>query len=394
MKKTTLIKNYALYMVMFTLPMYIKLNNILLVVFFALFIVEGDFISKWKNLKENYALITPLFLIFLLALFASLNPLDSWNIKYLEKYWVLLLMPITMFSTQESYQKHWKNLFTALLWGCVATLLICYANVFYEMILGNEPLHYFWRWRHLNHEFTEIADTHPAYLGLFIVISIAFILLESPQKKWVKRGVLVFLILGLIQLASRTALISLIGVLFALLAPKLKSHKKEIMVGVGIFSIVGLLFFNSASTFLKDRLVSLENFENDQRFSRYRISFEIFKEHPIFGVGFANKDEVRISKYIENDFMVAALEKYNAHNQMLEYLSVNGLIGGVSYLLVFAYLWYLAWKKKQSFFLWLLVLFFIANLTESMLVRIKGIEFFAIIVSLLLILKKREEALK
>ena len=224
--------------------------------------------------------------------------------------------------------------------------------------------------------------------------SIAFILLESPQKKWVKRGVLVFLILGLIQLASRTALISLIGVLFALLAPKLKSHKKEIMVGVGIFSIVGLLFFNSASTFLKDRLVSLENFENDQRFSRYRISFEIFKEHPIFGVGFANKDEVRISKYIENDFMVAALEKYNAHNQMLEYLSVNGLIGGVSYLLVFAYLWYLAWKKKQSFFLWLLVLFFIANLTESMLVRIKGIEFFAIIVSLLLILKKREEALK
>ncbi|MEZ4778116.1 MAG: O-antigen ligase family protein [Flavobacteriaceae bacterium] len=394
MKKITNIKNVALYVVLFTLPMFIKLNNIFLVVFFALFLMEGDFINKWKNLKKNYVLFIPLFSIFLLAVFASLNPIEAWNIKYLEKYWVLLLIPITLFSVEETYQAHWRNLFTALLWGCVATLIICYANVFYEMILGNEPLHYFWRWRHLNHEFTEIADTHPAYLGLFIVVSIAFILLESSQKKWIKRGVLIFLILGLIQLASRTALISLIVVLFALLAPKLKSHKKEIIIGVGLFSIVGLLFFNSASSFLKERLISIENFENDQRFSRYKISFEIFKEHPIFGIGFAHKDEARIHKYIESDFMIAALEKYNAHNQILEYLSVNGLIGGVSYVLVFAYLFYLAWQKKQFFFLWVLMLFFIANLTESMLVRIKGIEFFAIIVSLLLIIKKREQALK
>ena len=291
----------------------------------------------------------------------------------------------------EDYKKSWKNLFTALLWGCVATLLICYGNSIYEMIIGNEPLHYFWRYRHLNHQFTNIADTHPAYLGLFIVCSIAFLFMESSIKKWLKLILVLFFLLGLIQLASRMAMLSVIALLLVFIGNKFKSHWKEFAIGLGVLSIVGVLFLNVGSSFMKDRLISIEKLEKDERIKRYNISYEIFKEYPIFGVGAANKDEVRVKKYLENDFKVAALEKYNAHNQFLEYLSVNGIFGGIIYLSVFGYLFYLAGFKKQYFFLCILILFFMANITESMLVRIKGIEFLAITVSLLQILKKKKE---
>ena len=138
----------------------------------------------------------------------------------------------------------------------------------------------------------------------------------------------------------------------------------------------------------------MQHIENDQRLSRFKISYDIFTEYPIFGVGFANKETVRKEKYLENNFLTAAAERYNAHNQLLEYLSVNGIIGGIIFLGVFAHLVLLAWRKRQFLFFWTLGLFFIANVTESMLVVIKGIEFFAITVSLLLILNKKEKSFR
>ena len=283
MKKATLIKNYVLCLVVFTLPMYTNLNNILLVSFFGLYIIEGRFLEKLENLKKNYRLLIPLFLIFLLSLLAALNPVESIGtiFKHLEKNWGLLIIPITIISCKEEYEKIWRNLFTALLWGCVITLLICYSNSIYEMIVGNEPLHYFWRYRHLNHQFTNIADTHPAYLGLFIVTSIAYLFMETAIKKWMKLILVIFFLLSLMQLASRMAIISAAFLVFVFLCSKIKRHWKEIAIGAGVLLVVGVLFLNIASSFMKERLISFENLENDERISRYKISYDIFKEYPI-----------------------------------------------------------------------------------------------------------------
>lgn len=378
---------------MFTLPMFTNINNILLVVFFGLFIIEGNFSEKLNELKKNYTLLIPLLLIFLLALQASLNPFESVPIlfKNLEKHWGLLAIPLTIISSRKQYELIWRNLFISLMLGCVATLLICYTNSIYEMIAGNEPLHYFWRYRHLNHQFTHIADTHPAYLGLFIVTSIAFLFMETTIKKWVKLILVIFFLLGLLQLASRMAILSVILLIIFLIGSKFKSHWKEISFGFIVLLLVGILFVYKGSGFMKDRLISIEKLEKDERIRRYSISVDIFNENLIFGIGNANKDRVRIKKYLENNFETAALEKYNAHNQFLEYLSVNGIIGAIVFMAVFSYLFYLPWKNRNLFFLTLITLFFIANLTESMLVRIKGIEFFAITVSLLLILNTKKE---
>jgi O-antigen ligase len=270
-----------------------------------------------------------------------------------------------------------------LLLGCVATLLICYGNVIYEIVAWDEPLHYFLRHRHLNHEFTEIADTHPAYLGVFMACSTAYLLFESSIKKQLKVAIIVFFTFAMIQLASRMAFVSfgLIVLIFALL--RLKKYWKQILIGLGAALICGALLFASASEFLRDRLVNTENFENDKRFSRNIVSWEIFKEYPLIGVGFGRKDALRKTKYEAYGFKIASENKSNAHNQYLEYLSVNGLLGGVIFIAIVIYLLYVSWKRRSILFFVIFSVFFIANLTESMLVRIKGIEFFAITVSLL-----------
>jgi hypothetical protein len=98
---------------------------------------------------------------------------------------------------------------------------------------------------------------------------------------------------------------------------------------------------------------------------------------------------MRINKYEEYGDLVAAKKGYNAHNQMLEYISVNGLIGGVIYIGVFGYLLGKSLKTKNYLFLFIIISFFVANLTESMMVRIKGIEYFSIFISLFLLNNKQ-----
>lgn len=383
MKFLSRAKNIVFYAVLFTLPMFMRLNNVFLVAFFALFLLEGNLISKWNQLKKHYRLMLPLFALFLLAILAAVNhPVKSVD-RYLEMYWSFFAVPIVIITSNDYDGERGKQTFLPLLLGCIATLLICYGNVIYEMIVGKEPLHYFLRHRHLNHEFTEIADTHPAYLGLFMTCSTAYLLFVSTIKKWWKVVITVFFAFAMIQLASRMAMLGfgLVLLIFAML--RLKKYWKQLLIGGAIAVICGVLLFLSASEFLRDRLINTDNLGNDERFSRNIVSWELFKEYPVFGMGAGRKDVLRKEKYETYGFSVASQNRYNAHNQYLEYLSVNGIIGGIVFLMIAVYLLHRSWKHKSTFFFLMFFIFFMVNTTESMLVRIKGVEFFAITVSLL-----------
>ena len=390
------LKDKAFYLVLFTLPMFTKLNNLFLALFLILFVLEGGFKNKWDNLKKHYKLFIPLACLFLLALIASLNHPSRSVFKYLEMYWSFLTIPIAIISSNNFDGEVGKKPYLALVLGCIATLLLCYGNVVYEMIAWKEPLHYFLRHRHLNHEFTEIADTHPTYLGVFITCATAYLLLETSIKKWVKIAIIVFFALGLIQLASRVAIAGFGIVLLYFLSLKFKKYWKQILISFGMAALFGSMLYVFSSEFLRERLTNNETIENDERFSRNIVSWEIFKEYPVLGVGFGRKHEARKAKYKDYGFDVAFQNNYNAHNQFLEYLSVNGIIGGIIFICIVIYLLITSWKLRDKFFFLLFLTFFLANFTESMLVRIKGIEFFAISVSLLattcLKLEKNEDS--
>lgn len=371
-------------LVVFTLPMYIRLNNILLGVYIALGII-AILMNPKPNYLKNVSRFWPVFIFFILAAIGAFYGTELTNgFKYLERYWSFLLVPLIL-STEEHTDLHKRNqLFKSLALGCVATLLICYGNLIYEMIRGNEPLNYFFRWRHVGLEFTKIADTHPTYLGLFTVTSIVFLVEQRKEQGFLKYATVLFLLLGLFQLASRMVLsILLISLVYLLVR---NAYKYRTQVGVILLGLIICIFFlkRLASDYVQQRLFSKEAFFEDKRLARWEASYQIFLENPVCGVGLANIEQARNDKYMELGFEQAAKSDLNAHNQFLEFLSRNGAIGGLVYICSFGFLLVLGIKRKDVLFTFIFFAFILINFTESTMIRIKGIEFFAVFTSLFL----------
>lgn len=383
MKYIEELQKYFFILMIVTLPMYTIVNNLALGAFVLLSFLGMGFKKNISNIKFYWKKGIPVFLFFVLAFFAAflVNPDEPF--KHIERYWSFLLIPLVAIGINDFYKNYERLFFNSLSVGCVLTLLICYVNVFYEIITRNEPWSYFLRWRHLSHQFTEVADTHPAYLGVFIITSILFILFYSNWRSKLKFFTIIFFTLGMIQLSSRLAILIFVLVLFCSL---LYLYGKRIITPVILVILCGAFITSIGSEYLKSRL-SVNLAYSDVRFERLRASYEVFEQSPILGVGFSQIKTQREKKYKEFGFDVAAKENYNAHNQFFEYLGINGLLGSIIFLGVFAFLIIRSLIIKDYMFFMLFLVFFVANITESMMVRIKGIEYFCLI-AMLFMLKK------
>jgi hypothetical protein len=364
--------------------MFTQINNILLGLYIVIALFAGNYIENYNNIKQNWIKGLPVFFFFILAIIAAFNQPDANPFKHLEKYWSFLLVPLAFIGQTNFYRKNNDTIFFGLLYGCIATLLLCFGNVIYEIVLNDEPLSYFYRWRHLGNQFTAIADTHPAYLGLFIMVSTLFIFQTKKIGTYPKIAILLIFTLGMLQLVSRLALFIYFIILFIEIWNGLGIQSKVfkvLSITLSAFAVLILLF---GSEYYKNRIFSAETIKQDNRFERLIVSYEMFKENPILGVGFSKRDSIRVQKYHRMNFKTAADRNYNAHNQFMESLSTNGLVGGIVYLIVLGFLVVRSIENKEYLFSAIFLIFIIVNLTESMLVRIKGIEFFAIFSSLFL----------
>ena len=379
---------YLLFLVCFTLPMYMRLNNIILGLLLILSLISG--ISKKHKQRPNFLkAYSPVLAFFALAVIASSIGENPSFFKSLERYWSFILIPLAFWISNTNYLKLRRYAFYGLIAGCISTLLVCYVNAIYELIIYQEPTSYFFKWRHLSHRFTEVADTHPAYLGLFICSSTYYILFQLKDANTKSQvAIISFFFLGMFQLSARLALATFLLTLLTYAIYYFRRNLKYIISGIILVSLSVLVFISQGSEYFQERLFSLKSVTEDTRFRRLEASYDVFRKKPILGVGFANIDQQRTRKYKEKGFQTAAEKGYNAHNQFFEYLSINGIIGGLTYLGAFIYLFRVAFVEKHYLFMFILITFFIANLTESMLVRIKGIEYFSIFVSLFLINRK------
>lgn len=359
-----------------------RLNNIILGLFLFFSIVTSVFLLKSFSIKTILKRGWPVIVFFLLAVLATLHDWDQSSYKYLEKYWSFILVPIAMLSDHKFFNSKRDQIFIALLLGCLATLMICFGNVIYEMIVYHEPISEFYNRQHVGHQFTAIADTHPTYLGLFVVTTILFLIQENRINRLLKFLIFVFLVFGLFQLANRMTLLLFTIFFLFLIINRIKEYKMQLLGLVLSVGICTIIFITIGSTYMEDRIFSKEAVTDTKRIERWEVSYEIFRENPITGVGFKKVRELRREKYIEKDFPISAESDYNAHNQMLEYLSTNGSIGGFIYFMVFAYLLLISIVKRDGLFTFIFLIFILANFTESTMVRIKGIEFFAIFTTL------------
>lgn len=364
--------------------MYTKINNSLLVVFVVLSLIQMFINPKNITFKTSFLNGWPVLGFFMLSVLASFRTTDLQSFKFLENHWSLLFVPVVMLSDKDFYNQRRRGAFLSLLWGSFLTLLICNSHWLFNILQNGNTIGNPLEWGNAGHNFTEIADTHPAYLGLFVVTSILFLIQDKKFKPVFKYILLTFFLLGLFQLTSNIALLLFIVFIFYVAVSNLKEYRQQLVVLIlGVF-LCGAIFWVFGGFYMKSKMFSVDAVLDEKRIERWEVSYQIFRENPITGVGFHKIDEVRNEKYVQGDYSLAATKDLNAHNQFLEYLSVNGSIGGFVYVICIGFLFLLSVYRRDHLFTFLIFAFVIANLTESMMVRIKGIEYFSIFISLFL----------
>lgn len=377
-------KIWLLYAVVFTLPMYMRLNNIILGIFIVVGLIDIIFVSKKLSFKKYFTYGWPIIGFFALSVLAAFRSWEIANINYLETHWSLLFVPLLLLSEKELYSKNQRTIFMSLIWGCLLTLIICYGNLALEIMESGEPLKDWFQDRYFAHSFTQTADTHPAYLSLFLVTAILFLIQDEQLHKALRYSLLVVFLFGLFQLASKMALLLFVLFLFYIAVRNVKHYKQQLIVLVFGVSVCTSFFWAFESYYMQSRMFSVDAIFDEKRVQRWEVSYQIFKENPFIGVGYHNIEEVRKAKYQEGGYSLAAANELNAHNQFLEYLSINGAIGGFVYAIALAFLFLLSIYKRDHLFTFIFFAFFLANSTESMMVRIKGIEYYAIFGTLFL----------
>lgn len=222
----------------------------------------------------------------------------------------------------------------------------------------------------MNQGSTRVASTlgNSIYVGgygLFLIFVAALLFLKEKDKLW--RGVWVALgalsFLGLIFSGTRGSLLGLlVGLFFVLLAYSfaLKEYplvrKTTLGILFGIILILGVLFLNRQTTFVNDipvlgRLlnVSLSTGTAGTRLIAWKIAVESWKERPIFGWG-PNNFFYAFNKYYNPQSLESGYSETwfdNAHNIILNTLTVQGLFGLLCYLSIFIVAVVSVWQNKE-----------------------------------------------
>lgn len=149
-----------------------------------------------------------------------------------------------------------------------------------------------------------------------------------------------------------------------------------------IFFLSSLLGYN----YLKNHPEKIDyknNYTNiNARYGKWLSAINIIKQKPFLGSGIGDRQDDLIKQYKSIDFPIAISHNFNEHNQYFRYWLDSGLLT----FLLFLYLIFFNFKRgvlnKDYTLVSLCILLIIFSITESCLIRQKGIIFFVFILCL------------
>lgn len=258
--------------------------------------------------------------------------------------------------------------------------------------------------------YTELAERlmHPAYFSALIAVAFmgGFYLREkrhfNSRWYWLTQA---WLLLFLLLLSARMVLIAMLisGVLLALYLGWQRGNKRLVwgaLVGAPLFA---LAVFWILPERLQSRFTELGQFEYDiratelkdfsgltVRLAEWEGVFTALEGHWWLGHGTGAGHAALRTGYEKIGFQVGLDYNYNAHNQYLETWLHNGLIGLMMLLAIFILAFRTAWQQQNWLALWFVVFIMLCMLSESMLLRHRGVLLLAVYLPLILRSEKQE----
>jgi len=249
---------------------------------------------------------------------------------------------------------------------------------------------------------------HPSYLSFYMVVAIAFLLLEIERSKktlqlWI--GVF-FLSLSLIFPAAKMGFINFVFIfgIFLVRWIFIRSDLRRlspVLVVLGIsFSL--FLVYDPVASFRVKRAVDVtagEEIENasakvdgtSARIDAWRISFDLLKRNP-YGYGTGDINDVLVTEFRNEDLEELAEKGLNPHNEFLQIALAQGLPAAAVFLFSLLYPLGRILRNRDWLYGIFLLSVFAQFSVESMLEKQSGVIFFAFFNSLLFFSSNMDES--
>lgn len=381
----------SLFILCTVLPVKLNYSSISIILLMTLAIINF-FINKGKlDCSKKYLVLVIIpFLVYSVGLINSTNV--DYGLKFLTRNLSFIAFPIIFCSLNDWVNK--KVLINTYLIG------LFFVNLYLLYLF----IYYF----NFGARFYMIVTTdiyHSTYLGMYNLL--AYWICISLYREFKNN---LFLIFSLFFCAS--AIITSARIIFILAVCSLlitviimfKNKWKRFGVLGSILIISVLSFILTPSIKGKfHQLVEIDQigFDKDNygsissRFGKFEASYNVIKDNLWFGTGTGDMTDELVKKYHDMEFTMGYKYRYNPHNQYLDNLTRNGLIGGGMCLIALYLLpFYFSIKNKQLLFTAFIVLTAGVSMTESILDVHKGITFYTFFLTLLLIHGKKSESSK
>jgi len=239
----------------------------------------------------------------------------------------------------------------------------------------------------LGEVFTPYIQT--VYFALYQTVSFLFVLWFG-KKEFPKYYRIILFALGLFILLS----LSKAGILSALCGVFIYFiFKKKWMILLLLFitSLI-LLKTNPRIDYEIKNINNVLNPKNDTEYGSglriisWKSSWDLIKKRTVFGYGHRKAEERLQNYYSENGFIWAYKFRLNAHNQFLQTMLENGLIGLIFLLGMFCLIF---WDRTHPFFIAVLFVLLFNMMFESVFNRYVGVTFYVFLLGLVSISNKK-----
>jgi len=307
----------------------------------------------------------------------------------------LLLFPLLLAFPGSLIKNKIKTLIRAFAISTLVFIFICFCYALirsFNYHVGSivfDPHPAYASWLNFFYSAELTITQHPTYIAMYVLLS-TFISFESwfdNNLEWRKR--LLWLVSGILLIVSQYFLSSRAGILTSLvLLPVyfvIKFRKTGrtkfawLWIVLVTVALIPIVIKNQRVDYLYSKLLNKTDYnrKEDPRLKIWKSSFHIASENFLLGVGIG---DVRSSLAIEYERIGEtgmAKERLNAHNQFIEVLVENGIIGLIIFVSILGFMLQLAFSKKNIlyiFFLFMIIMFF---MFETMLYRLAGVSFFS-----------------
>lgn len=293
----------------------------------------------------------------------------------LETTFSFLGVPLILSSFDDFGLADLMDILYSFVLGLLCACAICLVHAFASYIDTANPNVFFF------YELTGIIDSHPTYLAYYLIFGITFCLyllsLQSGARHpYVVSVIILFFFSMLILTGGQTAFVSVLLVFsfFILQFILEKKTKTRTLIVLLVVAMIGVMFIYS----------SMGNKQQEQlndSWDRMAVWQSALKANSniLLGVG-TGDDKLILNEYFRTHGMEDyAKINFNSHNQLVQILLTNGVIGLLALLILIARPLYLAFKQDDSFGVLVFFPFIIYGMTEVFLGRYQGVVFFAVL---------------